>query len=144
MNKFQEALEDIQFILNKDPNSLSGLDNRCKILDRAGEGNSALEACSRAVKLYPNSSAVRNDRGWTFWGLDKIKEAATDFVAALEIDPAQPQASANLFRVLSLLNDPKYSRLLLARLRTRAGNNESLMERIAATLIKEQLDIRLG
>ncbi|WP_167558752.1 hypothetical protein [Bradyrhizobium canariense] len=61
--EFSAALDEIAFILARDPNDFAGLENRCTLLDRQDRAIEALVACTKGVKLYPHDLWLRSTDG---------------------------------------------------------------------------------
>ena len=56
----------------------------------------ALEAVQRAIDLEPDNAVHLSDLGWTLVLAERYQEAETTLLRALELDPSNQNASANL------------------------------------------------
>ena len=98
--EFRKALEDVTLAISADPGSSTPYVNRCAIyafgLKRYSD---AINDCSYAIRLSARSSSAFNYRGYAY-EMSKDKAAAiADYTKALELDPNNEAARANLNRL---------------------------------------------
>ena len=72
---------------------------QARILITTGRPAEALPAFGRALALKPNDPATLNNRGIALAALGQIDAAKADFEHALQQDPCQKDAAANLSRL---------------------------------------------
>ena len=95
-----EALRDLDAVLKEDPTSLQALMMSSLVKMRAGNFKDALLSADRLVKAHPNLAIGYNLRGAAFLGQSKIKEAESNFRAAIQKDPKYNEGRRNLAQVL--------------------------------------------
>jgi tetratricopeptide (TPR) repeat protein len=91
LGKIDAALEDDTqaIVLSKQPHEQSlAYNDRCWARAVANrELDAALADCNEALKLYPESWAARNSRGFVQFRMGKYKEAISDYYAATAVAP---------------------------------------------------------
>ena len=123
-----EALRDLDAVLQDDPKSMQALMMSALVKMRGGNFKEALTAADRLVKAYPDLGIGYNMRGAAYLGLNKIKEAETNFRAAIAKKPNYHEARRNLAQIL--VADKKYveaRRELMRALEADGQNAKTLM-----------------
>lgn len=97
---FRKALEDVTLAINADPGSSTPYVNRCAIyafgLKRYSD---AINDCTYAIRLSARSSSAFNYRGFAYEMTNDKAAAIADYAKALELDPNNEAARANLNRL---------------------------------------------
>jgi TonB family protein len=97
---YKSAFDDITTAINLMPQSPTPYVNRCVIhLYAWKEFDQAIEDCSTAIKLSGKSSMAYNHRGYAYEMKKNVDAAMADYKKALEIDPGNESAKANLSRI---------------------------------------------
>jgi tetratricopeptide (TPR) repeat protein len=74
--------------------------------DQSGDLTSSVGHFARAARLNPRSAALRNNYGAILLKLNRVKEAAAEFEAALRLDPQRVNALLNLAQIRFNENTP--------------------------------------
>lgn len=97
---YKTAYDDITMAINLNPKSPTPYINRCVIhLYGWKDADRAIEDCSAAIRLSTKSSMAFNHRGYAYEVQNNREAAIADYRKALEIDPRNETARANLNRV---------------------------------------------
>lgn len=74
-----------------------GLNALCAALTKAGRVDEAIEACTRAIEIYPSRWLALNSRGTAYYTGRQFERAMEDYRRALEVVPADDdQAQATV------------------------------------------------
>jgi tetratricopeptide (TPR) repeat protein len=103
----KKAYSDVTRAIEIEPSDPTPYVNRCVInLYGFKEEDRAIEDCTSAINLTGKSSSAYNHRGYAFERKGNIKQAVADYRMALQIDPTNQAAKANLQR----LSEPSLKR----------------------------------
>ncbi|MEA5520398.1 tetratricopeptide repeat protein [Limnoraphis robusta Tam1] len=91
---FSEALADLDWLLDIDPNCAEALCQRAIVQAKLGNTQAAVENIARAIKVQPENREIRIQRGIIRLSLGDIDGAITDFTNLI----AQESNNANLFQ----------------------------------------------
>lgn len=94
------AVRDLEEVLKEDPTSLQALMMSSLVKMRSGDFKSALLSADRLVKAHPDLAIGYNLRGAAFLGQNKLKEAESNFRAAVQKNPNYHEARRNLAQLL--------------------------------------------
>jgi putative PEP-CTERM system TPR-repeat lipoprotein len=129
------AIEQYQYVLQRDANNLIALNNLANLYQRHGDPR-ALETAERAYRLMPQSPVIADTLGWmlvesgsTARGLEVIQKAAAQ-------DPKNPQIRYHLAVALSKSGEKAQARTELEDL---LKTNPEFPERKAAAALLRQL-----
>lgn len=98
--EYKKAFDDVSSAIQADPQSPTPYINRCAIYLYAWKQYAeAINDCSSAIRLATRSSMAYNHRGYAYEMSNSRSEAIADYKKALEIDPQNQTARANLNRL---------------------------------------------
>lgn len=95
------AIRDLEEVLKEDPTSLQALMMTSLVKMRAGNFKEALLTSDKLVKAHPDLAIGYNLRGAAFLGQSKVKEAESNFRAAIQKNPNYHEARRNLAQLLA-------------------------------------------
>lgn len=95
------AIRDLEEVLKDDPTSLQALMMAALVKMKEGNFREALLASDRLVKAHPDLAIGYNLRGAAFLGQSKLKEAESNFRAAIQKKPDYHEARRNLAQLLA-------------------------------------------
>gem|GEM_PF-7009647 len=97
--EYKEAVDDITAAINLDPQNPTPFVNRCAVnvygLRNYDEG---INDCSAAIKLNDKATMAYNHRGYAYEMKNDIAHAVADYKKALDVEPRNEAARANLNR----------------------------------------------
>lgn len=97
---YKKAFDDVSLAIQADPQSPTPYINRCAIyLYALKQYREAVNDCSSAIRLSTRSSMAYNHRGYANEMLNNRNEAIADYKKALDLDPQNQAARANLNRL---------------------------------------------
>ena len=97
---YKAAFDDVTTAINLNPQSPTPYVNRCVIyLYARKEFDPAINDCSMAIRLSTKSSMAYVHRGYAYEMKNNLDAAIADYKKALEVDPRNQTAQANLNRV---------------------------------------------
>lgn len=100
--EYKKAYNDITLAIQSDPKNPTPYVNRCTIyLYGWKQYDEAIRDCSEAIKLATKSSMAFNHRGYAYELKNDLANAAADYQTALQLDPKNEIAKANLNRIRS-------------------------------------------
>lgn len=100
--EFKKAFDDVSSAIQVDPQSPTPYINRCAIYLYAWKQYAeAITDCSSAIRLSTKSSMAYNHRGYAYEMSNSRNLAIADYRKALDIDPQNQTARANLNRLQS-------------------------------------------
>ncbi|NOT46893.1 MAG: TonB family protein [Acidobacteria bacterium] len=100
--EFKKAFDDVSAAIQVDPQSPTPYINRCAIYLYAWKQYAeAITDCSSAIRLATKSSMAYNHRGYAYEMSNSRPQAIADYKKALDIDPQNQAARANLNRLQS-------------------------------------------
>jgi putative PEP-CTERM system TPR-repeat lipoprotein len=115
-----EALQDLQSVVNEDEDSLQARVLLVMLALRDRDYQTALSQADDIVKQFPDNPLAENMRGAALIGLNRLDDAHAAFSAALETDPDYMPAA-----------------IYLARLETQMGEVDSAVQRYETLLAKD-------
>lgn len=98
--KFQESKQCIREAEILYPQLLGILDIKAHYSEKKGDKNKAIEYWTKYLDIYPNSFAVRVNRGNRFHDLAKYDEALEDLQISIKLNPDDPRGFFYLGRAL--------------------------------------------
>jgi tetratricopeptide (TPR) repeat protein len=98
--EYKEAIDDVTTAINVNPQNPTPFINRCAFyLYGVKNVDQAISDCSAAIQLTDRSSMAYNHRGYAYELKKDLRNAIADYNKALEIDPQNETARANLNRI---------------------------------------------
>jgi tetratricopeptide (TPR) repeat protein len=104
--RFDEARQQVQAELTKDPSSVEGFNLLGIICVSEKDNAAALEAFQRALKLAPSSARTKVNLGSLYVAEQKLGLAEKEFREVLATSPANSEANYNLGLILLTKNQP--------------------------------------
>lgn len=99
---YKKAYDDITLAIQSDPKNPTPYINRCTIyLYGWKQYDDAIRDCSEAIRLSTKSSMAFNHRGYAYELKNELSNAAADYQTAVQMDPKNETAKANLNRLRS-------------------------------------------
>ena len=95
LERYEEALADLNQALNLIPDHPEILNNRGVTYDRLNRYDEALADYNRSLELRPDDPATLSNRGLTYYNLKRYGEALADYNRSLELRPDDPATLNN-------------------------------------------------
>ncbi|MBF0386613.1 MAG: tetratricopeptide repeat protein [Candidatus Omnitrophica bacterium] len=106
LNEVEKSLADYKAALNLDPKLRDAYNNMGNLLNEKGRYSEALALFNAAIQNDPgNSPEYLLGRGNTYSNMQDHKKALAEFLAALKIRPAMPEALFNAGVAFAAMND---------------------------------------
>ncbi len=97
---YRKAFNDVTLAIQAEPQNPTPYINRCAIYLYAWKQYAeAVQDCSKAIQLATRSSMAYNHRGYAYEMLNNREGAIADYKKALDLDPRNETARANLNRL---------------------------------------------
>jgi len=137
--KYLEAIEYFNKILEIDPHDKLALSNKGATLTKLGNHEEALEYFNKALEIYPQDIEILSNKGATLASLGKMNEALKIAEEILEIDPNNVKillAQAIIFSNLERFTDANntYKKILEIE-----PNNKFALDYLAGDTIPQKL-----
>ena len=95
LERYEEALADLNQVLNLIPDHPEILNNRGVTYDRLNRYDKALADYNRSLELRPDHPDTLSNRGLTYYNLKRYGEALADYNRSLELRPDDPATLNN-------------------------------------------------
>lgn len=102
--RFAVALEEVDGFLQRHPDDLIALHNRCTAEYFLGKYDAALVTCDRIIEAYPRDARAWSKRAVCMADSGRSEDAVPDFHRALELDPSDTTTRLELGKTLARLH----------------------------------------
>jgi tetratricopeptide (TPR) repeat protein len=106
--KNNKGLDDLDIVLDKEPDNIQALISRGAALARGGQGAWGLKDFQRAMEINPNIPVIYFNSGVVFFTYENWGAAMENFEKALELNPNYVEAITRIG--MTKLNWSKYSK----------------------------------
>jgi len=96
----EEALKEYVLLIKKHPDNPAYYFNAGKLFSNRNRGDLAEQYFRKAISLNPREGSYRTELGMHYYLSKKIKEASTEFEAAIKLDPENSQIQLYMGKIL--------------------------------------------
>ena len=107
LGEYKVALQDLDFVISKQPQHRNALFNRAEILLQLGEYQRAIQDYAEVLKLDPNDGAAYAGRGIARAAVGQADEAMADLNAVVRLEPESAAAYVDRADLYAALGDWK-------------------------------------